>query len=89
MIKVLVFFLTFTIIFGMILAGLTIYRKVQHPRSIEIAQLNLEQPKGSQISDIKTSDGMLHLLISGGQTSDRIISVRTSDHRVAAIINLN
>lgn len=87
-VKALVFFLTLTIIFGMILVGNAIYRKTQRTKITETTVLNLAQPRGSKISDIKTTDNMIHLLIRGGKQSDRIISVRTLDNSVASIINL-
>ena len=88
-VKALVFFLTATIIFGMILAGVTIYKKVKHTKSAETVTLNLNQPQNSRIADIKTTDGAIHLLIANGQKNDRVISVRTSDYSTIAVINLN
>ncbi len=89
LVKALVFFLTLTIIFGMILAGVTIYKKTKRTKPAEAITLNLGQPKNSRIADIKTSDGAIHLLISDERKNDRIISVSTADYSVIAVINLN
>lgn len=87
-VKAIVFLLTFLIIFGMILAGYTIYKKVQHPSQKQNLTINLNQPNGSHISDIKTSDNALYILITGGHQPDRIVAVRSSDLSVSATINL-
>ena len=88
-VKFMVFILTFLIIFGMIMAGMTIYKKIRHSESKNNIQISLQQPRGSKITDIKTIGDMVVLLINGGGLSDRVILVRTGDQSVAATINLN
>lgn len=88
-VKALVFFLTSTIIFGMILASVTIYKKVRRTKPVDAITLNLNLPQNSRITDMKTTDGTIHLLIGNGQKNDRVISVRTDNYSVIAVINLN
>lgn len=88
LVKLIVFLLTFAIIFGMIMAGMTIYNKVQHPKTAQSILVNLAQPAGSRINAFQTSDGILYLSISGGRLPDRIIALRTSDFSTTATINL-
>lgn len=87
-VKLLVFFLTFAIIFGMVLAGNMIYKKSQkkHPR--ETVSLNLQQPSGSYISTITSSSDILFIFIKGGKKPDRIIAISPTDYSVTADISL-
>lgn len=73
----------------MILVGQIIYKKAQKSSSKEIAQINLQQPKGSYIADIKNSDEMLYLLIRGGKQPDRVITVNSTNLSIVADIELN
>jgi len=87
-IKLVVFFLTSMIIFGMFIAGITIYQKARRstPKNITI---NLAQPQGSRIVSTQTSSDMLYLHILGGGLPERIIAIRPSDQSPLATINLN
>lgn len=73
----------------MIMAGMTIYKKIRHSKANNDTQISLQQPKGSRIADIKTTDGIIILHINGGGQSDRVVLIRANDQSVAATVNLN
>lgn len=91
LVKLLVFFLTFVLIFGMILAGQMIYRKVTATQrtSGTVTNLNLNQPKGSYLVDYRINDNIIVLHLKGGNTSERLISVDAKGKAVLATIELN
>lgn len=43
---------------------------------------NLSQPVGSTIKQIESNDGLLHILISGGQLPDRIVTYNPQDKQI-------
>ena len=43
---------------------------------------NLSQPDGSSIKQIESDNGLLHILISGGNTPDRIITYDPQDKQI-------
>lgn len=90
LVKLLVFFLTFVLIFGMILAGQIIYRKAsQKQNGDNIMSLNLNQPKGSYLVDYKVNSDMIVMHIKGGNSGERLISVDAKGKAIIATINLN
>ena len=71
--KIIVSFLSFFLVLGMLFAITVIYKKTALPKQLKLSQ-NLHQPSGSIIADFKiTDDGKTYLLIKGGNTTDRII----------------
>lgn len=74
-VKLIVFLLTFLLIFGIIVAGGTIYKKVS--RKTPDTSITLNQPKGSYIADYKINEDSLYILIKGGKKEDRILIVST------------
>lgn len=88
LVKVLVFFLTFAIVFGMVLAGQMIYKKAHKKANLETISLNLQQPVGSYISEVISSPDTLFLFVKGGKKSDRMLAISQSDYSVVAEISL-
>jgi len=88
LVKTIVFLLTSLIIFGLITAGYTIYKKTQRSSSKSNTVISLNQPAGSRITSIQTHDNNLYILVTGGHQPDRIIALRSSDLTVSSTINL-
>lgn len=84
-IKFIVFFLTFLLIFGIISAGMIICKKATKSSEI-IKEINLEQPKGSYISDFKTDNNKLYVSVKGKGLSDRIVIIDIDSQTVLTTI---
>lgn len=84
-VKFIVGILTFLLIFGIISAGMIICKKTTKP-SKSNQEINLEQPKGSHISDFTVHDGNLYILIKGKGLSDRIVVIDTASQTVITTI---
>lgn len=86
-VKLIVFLLTFLLIFGIIVAGGTIYKKVS--RKKPEANISLNQPKGSYIADYKINEDLVYILIKGGKNEDRILIVSQSSPDKQTTITLS
>ncbi len=90
LVKLLVFCLSFAIIFGMILAGRTIYQQVKRAGGDKMSSMiNLNQPQGSSIVDYKTDAGIVVIHLKGGRLGERLISVDVKGKNVLSTITLN
>ena len=88
-IKIIVVFLTFLLIFGMLSAVGIIFQKT-NSSGTEVITQNLNQPKGSRIESFKLHNDNLYMLIKNGDTSDRIIIINTKNPKsTPSIININ
>lgn len=88
-IKTTVVILTFLLVFGMLAALGTVYKKIAAPAP-QAVDTALKQPEGSSIENFKISDGKLYLLVKYGGKSDRIIIVEPSHPQMAPVtISIN
>ena len=83
--KIIVFILTFLLIFGMICAGSIVYKKIS-PKSVISEDISLNQPKGSSIVDYRFNNDKLYLLIKGGNLADRIVVFNPEKQQIEASI---
>ncbi len=74
LIKSVVVILTFLLVFGILTALGSIYKKVSAPAK-EIENIDLKQPTGSSIEDFKVENGKLYLLVKYGGENDRILII--------------
>ena len=87
LIKLIVFILTFLLVFGILSAAGIIYRQVsQTPAAKDIS---LAQPAGSYIDGYTVNDGKLYILIKGGRTLERIAVVNPSSAEKPVFITLD
>ena len=85
-IKSVVVVLTFLLVFGILTALGSIYKKISAPAK-EIENVNLQQPTGSSIEDFKVENGKLYLLVKYGGENDRILIIEPG--KKAAEIKIN
>ncbi len=83
-IKMIVFLLTFFLLFGTIAAGMLVYKKTTHTSLI--SDISLNQPSGSKIDQFSIREDQAFLLIKGGQQADRIIIINLKNGKTAATI---
>lgn len=89
-VKLLVFFLSFAIIFGMILAGQLLYKKTSAARGNHgPVSINLNQAKGSYIVDYQTKDNLIVLHLKGGNSGERLLVVDAPNNTLLSTITLN
>jgi len=86
LVKLIVFFLSFLLIFGFLTAANIIYQKTQNSSSSDTTII--KQPQNSHIADYQATDKNIVLLIRGGNLPDRVISVDHKGH-ISANINLS
>ena len=88
-IKTIVVVLTFLLVFGMLVALGTVYKKISAPAH-QAADVTLNQPEGSSIENFKINDGKLYLLVKYGGKNDRIIIIDPARPQTApATISIN
>lgn len=89
-IKIVVFVMTFLLIFGTLYAFGLIYKQTTHKSSpAQATSINLNQTKGSYIAALSSNGNELYLLIKGGGLSDRIISFDTKNQSIVSTLTLN
>lgn len=77
-VKIIVAVLTFLLVFGMLTALGTIYKKVSAPAP-QTADRSLRQPEGSSIESFKIDNGKIYLLVKYGGLADRIVIVNPAE----------
>lgn len=88
LVKTIVFVLTFLLVFGSLMLFGTIFKKTRSvPRLPD--KINLQEPVGSQISNLRIKDNLLYLSVSDGGISDRIIIFDTLSGQKISTIYLN
>ena len=87
LVKIIVFLMTFLIVFGSLMFLTVIYKKSQ-PKPIEYTETSLSQPKGSSIDNIISHNEQLNILIKGGGLADRIIIYDTQRMQKITTIKL-
>lgn len=86
LVKILVFILTFLLIFGSLIALTAVFK---HSRPIAMAEnIYLNEPAGSSIADFKEKNKNLYILIKDGGTDDRIIIIDKKSSKIVSKINL-
>ena len=85
LIKFIVFFLTATLVLGVIYASSIIYKKVSTKTPFS-ADITLNQPKGSYIENYHFNNDRLYVLIKGGGLSDRIVIINPGQQQPDATI---
>lgn len=83
-IKLIVFILTFLLVFGILVAAASIYKKTT--RNKTLSDISLMQPAGSYIADYRVDNGNIYILVKGGKTADRIVIINQASQTVAATI---
>ncbi len=73
-VKTIVVILTFLLVFGLLAAGGTIYKKIAASAPKPVS-MSLAQPDGSTIESFKLDGGRLWILVKGGAKPDRILAV--------------
>ncbi len=89
-IKIVVFIMTFLLVFGTLYALGLLYKQTSHISSpAQASTVNLNQTKGSYIAALSSNDNELYLLIKGGGLSDRIITFDTKNQSIISTLTLN
>ena len=83
--KLIVFLLTFLLLFGMICAGSIVYKKVSL-KPVANEDLSLDQPKGSSIVHYHFNNDKLYILIKGGNLADRIVVFNPEKRQIETTI---
>lgn len=86
-IKLIVFIMTFLLVFGSLYALGLIYKKTTHSK--EQTSINLNQPSGSNIYDYHVYNDNLYVLLKGKNISDRIVIIDTSTQQIISSIQIN
>lgn len=89
LVKTIVFFLTFLLVFGTLLLLGSIIKKTGSSEQTIPQQVNLNQPAGSRIAKILPQDGSLFLLIKDGGVSDRVMIMDAASGQIISTIILN
>ncbi len=76
-IKAVVVFFTFLLVFGMLSALGIIYKKVH--KQTPLQDIEISQPAGSYIESFQTDGSRLFVLIKGGHRPDRIILLNSGE----------
>ena len=87
LIKLIVFIMTFMLIFGFLYAMGLIYKKASHTQ--EQTTINLNQPSGSKIYDYQVNNGNIYVLLKGGNISDRLIVIDAKTQNIVSSIKTN
>lgn len=86
--KMLVFIMTFSLIFGIIILAFRLTGKIKKNGN-EATEATLNQPTGSSFGNIIAADGKLHITVTGGNRPDRIIIFDTETNRTISTISIN
>lgn len=87
-IKLVVFILTFLLIFSTLsIIGLFL-KKAQKNTTDTPQQISLNQPLGSYVKDMQINDNKVYLLMVGGGEEDRIIIYDHSDNKITTTIKI-
>lgn len=89
LIKTIVALLTFLLIFGTMLLLTAIYKKTRSPRSGEETVINLHQPHGSSVENLKADGDRLFLLVKDGGAADRILIYNLDNRSLETTLKLN
>lgn len=90
-IKIIVYFLTFLLIFGSLVLLGSLYKKTHTPKDIPLHEIryNLDQPRGSTISQYTFDKPNLYILVKNGGLSDRIIIYNTEKAQITGTVQIN
>lgn len=86
-IKLIVFILTFLLVFGILVAAASIYKKAT--RNKTLSDISLMQPVGSYIADYRVDNDNIYILVKGGKTADRIVIINQASQTVATTVKTN
>lgn len=89
LVKGIVFFMTFLLIFGSLLLLGSLYKKTRSTGASEYGEASLGQPAGSNIVQFNAEGGILYLLIKDGGKADRIIIFDSKNGRNLATVNVS
>ena len=84
LIKIIVFFLTFMIFFGILISAGIIYKRIT--KTEIVSEISLNQPSGSYIDSYKVDNQNIYVMIKGGNVSDRIIVINQSSKNIISTI---
>ena len=89
LIKTIVVVLTFLLVFGTLILLGNIIKKTRQSATPLPKQISLNQPHGSQISEMLEKDGNLYLLVKDGGQADRVVIINPKDSSSISTIQLN
>lgn len=89
LIKMIVFILTFLLVFGSLVFLGSLFKKVNTTHADIPAEVSLNEPIGSSIRTIKTRDNMMYIMVKDGGKPDRIIMFDTLKGQKLSTISIN
>ena len=88
MVKIVVFILTFLLVFGSLKLLGTLFQKTHSaPRLPE--EISLDEPAGSTLQKVQIRDNLLYIGVANGGKSDRLIIFDTASGRKVSTISVN
>jgi len=88
LLKIIVFFMTFLLVFGLLAALGVVFQKSRH-QIPEQQTFSLNEPKGSAIAKTEVHETLLYLTLTGGGPSDRIVVFDTASGQTILKLTLN
>lgn len=89
LVKGVVFFMTFLLVFGSLFLLGSLYKKTRAAGTSAYSEATLKQPAGSNITQFNAEDGILYLLIKDGGQPDRIIIFDSKNGKNLATVNVS
>lgn len=89
LIKVIVFILTFLLVFCTLYILGVFFQKTHQTSSEASAPISLKQPMGSYIKEIRADNGLLYILTVGGGQEDRIIIYNPQKQELQTTLKMN
>ncbi len=80
-VKIVVFVLTFLLVFGTLAMLGTIYQKANKSKADTPSVSNLNEPYGSRIESFEVKNEKMYLLIKNGGRADRIVIINADTGR--------
>ena len=87
-VKIIVFVLSFLLIFGTLLMVAALFSKSARKTALP-SEISLNEPVGSSIVEILSNNKRLYILVKDGGLPDRIVIFDTKNGEVASKIRLN
>ena len=88
LIKIVVFILTFLLIFGLLSVLGLLFQKNKKVSFVTEKEISLNEPYGSTITGSELNDNLLYLTVKQGGEADRIIIFDPSQGKIISKINL-
>ena len=88
LVKIIVFALTFLLVFGTFLVLFKLYSQTGKKTLIP-SEISLNEPVGSSIVEIKPHNTELYIVVKNGGLPDRIVIFNTKNGQVSSKVRLN